>query len=154
MPHFIMMSVLASLVIVYLKLTTLQNLDMHIVTLPFFVMWALLGILTHSFYRLSLNNGDHQRLYHLLTLHLICTVACLYLFQFNFASYQPLTDNLTLLLIPLYLILISYLAIFLYFLPGLCDPENEDFCMAYLSLNYLMAAFITLLFINLNGFVG
>lgn len=55
--------------------------------------------------------------------------------------------------IPLYVVVISTFSIFLYLLPGLCDPEiNQTKRLPFLMLNYFILAILGILYFSINGF--
>jgi hypothetical protein len=150
-----MLSVLAFLILLYLKRTGMYKLTWTTISLPLYIVIITLGIKVYQHY-LKLKDSPHFNMYKLLTAHLIFAIFCLFLAIHGLTTYLDLKYqsllSLFLRLMPLYLILVSSFCIFLYILPGMLDPEIQaDRRVPFTIFLYFITAFVTVAFVNFEG---
>lgn len=101
--------------------------------------------------------SSHKDVYDKLYSHLATCTVLLSVFLIclaNYLNYYPIIDFYGRLLrfSPLYIVIFSTFAIFLYLLPGLSDPEiNTTKRLPFLGLNYFIFFILWLNYICLNG---
>ena len=153
--HISMFAILALIILFYLKRTTLRTtMSWHLVSLPLYILMATTGFSIHKAYALIISS--HTAFYNRLLTHLLSSIICLAIFVFQLCTYLDdyylASLRLFLVFLPLYLVLISTFGIFLYLLPGMCDPEiNPSTRVPFLILNYMIIALLSILWLNLNG---
>jgi hypothetical protein len=121
---------LSQIILIYFKLTSLQDMNWELTLIP----WHLIDIVgACSIYMyLSQLEESHPKTFKILISYLALTIALLEIFIYFFAlhmnipsSERTLGSSLFLTLIPVYAVIILSFGVFLYLLPGMCDPENE-----------------------------
>ena len=97
----------------------------------------------------------HTTEFHFMCFHLVASLIMLSAFFFMLSGYldTPLSKRhqLYLRFLPLFTVLFASFGIFLYLLPGMCDPEtNTDKRIPLLILAYFIITFLFCFIINLN----
>jgi len=86
--------------------------------------------------------------------HLVVCIALLMVFYWNIGDYLNNPASIKFMgrvirFVPLYLVWILSFWMFLYLLPGLCDPEvSSTKRMPFMTFNYMIMAVLTIAFFN------
>ena len=99
---------------------------------------------------------SHRRTYNCLMAHAILSLVMLIVAIQGLASYldSPMKErhHLFLRLSPLLVVLLSFFGIFLYLLPGLCDPESQtDRRIPFQAFLYFLSSFMTISIMCVNA---
>lgn len=149
-----MWAVLAFIILLYAKKTTLTQVDWYVVFIPVYIIALCISIIIYNFY-CSLRSS-HEKIFLRLRSHLLISVLLLFIFIYEFSFYLERHEEsrlkLFLALLPLYIVFLSVFGLFLYLLPGMCDPElNNSRKMPFLILLYFIICLLGIVFVNVNG---
>lgn len=152
-PHVAMFLTLGFLILFYLKLSDQLHIKWIWVFLP--LSYFIKVIATKAYFYISPLKDSHKQAYQFLVTLLVIEAILLIVFAELFASYldQPFRyeNKLALYMIPLELILLSTFVLFVYLLPGLCDPENNvDRRCPFLIMLYYLTAFALVIIVSIN----
>jgi uncharacterized membrane protein YbhN (UPF0104 family) len=86
LPNIVAFSVLAFMVLFYLKKTTVRDLDWYLIALPLGIFTFSIGVIIYSLYSSTLRPA-HEDLFVRLRLHLIVTFGCIFLFFYELSYY-------------------------------------------------------------------
>ncbi|CDW73653.1 UNKNOWN [Stylonychia lemnae] len=132
-----------------------QSPDWQNVFLPLQAFTFLFAFQLFNWYE-SLKR-THETIYRRLNMHLIMTVVMLSIFYLLLADCLNFTHisviGRLIRFIPVYIVALSTFSIFMYLLPGLCDPEiNRTKRLPFLMMNYFVVSILTIVYFNINGF--
>lgn len=148
-----MFSSLVEIAMVNVKLNRILEISWLLVLIPFYLFLSLLSLQIYHY--ISGLREAHPRFFRYLRLQLFfCYVLSIAgtVFMGMYVDQPPKDRNMLFIkMLPLYGVLLIVASVFIYLLPGLCDPENHtEKRIPFLMLSYLLMilAFMVLLCIN------
>lgn len=152
--NLIMLAILAFLILVYLKLTSLSNLQWRLILSPLYII--SLGLMVHILNFYSKIKNTYPSLHQKLTAHLYISTICMMIYLYMMSNYMDyhMVSKCSLLLrsLPFYVILVSTFGGFLYFMPGFYDPDIQiSRKIPKLIITYLLTILVTHVFLNICG---
>ena len=148
-----MLTILLQLILLYAKLKFLVTFSWLIVLLPSMFLLKFLTFYIYSYIR-GLEDG-HPRFYRYLRMQLFFAFILSYSGVIFVDLYLDTPVNqrnlLFVKMLPFYGVLLIVSSIFIYLLPGLCDPENHtEKRVPFLILSYLLMLLAFMVIININ----